>query len=117
MSENKASINDYIFLHAILLLYSLTGIFSKLASQNEFLSFKFIVFYGLALMGLFIYAILWQQVLKKLPLTTAFANKSITVVWGMFWGTMFFREKISLFMIIGAVIIIGGIYLVVTDHE
>lgn len=117
MSENKAGIKDYIFLHAILIMYSLGGVFSKSAAQHEFLSFGFILFYGLVLANLFVYAILWQQALKRLPLTTAFANKSITVVWGMLWGILFFREKISLFMIIGAAVIVFGIYLVVTDHE
>jgi hypothetical protein len=44
---------------------------------------------------LFVYAILWQQVLKKIPLTTAIANKSITIVWGMIFGLLFFEEKVS----------------------
>lgn len=117
MSDKKIGIKHYIFLHSILLLYSFTGVFSKTASQCSFLSFKFIILYGTVLLFLFLYAILWQQILKSLPLTTAFANKAITVVWGFIWGAVFFHEKISLFMIIGAAIIIFGIYLVVSDHE
>lgn len=110
-------IKNYIFLHLALLFYSLGGIFSKTAIGKAFLSPAFLFFYCLVLLILFVYAILWQQILKKMPLTTAFANKSIIMVWGMVWGNIFFQEKITLTMILGAVIIFLGICLVVTDHE
>jgi drug/metabolite transporter (DMT)-like permease len=98
-------------------MYSLGGIASKTAATQQFLSFGFFFYYGLVLLILFVYAILWQQILKKMPLTTAFSNKSITVILGMLWGALFFQEQITLKMIIGAAIIMFGIYLVVTDHE
>jgi drug/metabolite transporter (DMT)-like permease len=110
--------NGYlIFLHITLLIYSFAGIFSKLASTKQFLSFEYIFYYCLVLIILFVYAILWQQVLKKLPLNTAFANKSAVIIWGIIWGKLIFSEKITLFMLIGAVIILIGITLVVTDNE
>ena len=62
-----------------------------------------------------IYAIVWQQIIKKLPLTVAYANKAITVVWGILWGILFFDESISFFKILGAMIIIAGIVLYVTS--
>ena len=107
----------FIFLHVLLLVYSLGSICSKLAGQSEFLSIKFIVFYGLVVLDLFIYALVWQQLLKKLPLVTAYANKAITVIWGLLWGMIFFGEKITLWKIVGALIIIIGIYLVVSADE
>ena len=64
-----------------------------------------------------IYAIFWQQILKKFTLTTAFFNKAVIVIWGMIWGTLFFKEKITLNMIIGAIIVLIGISLVVKDYE
>lgn len=117
MSTKQLITKNYIFLHIVLLFYSANGIFSKMASKKLFLSAEFFYFYGLVLLNLLIYAILWQQVLKRMPLTTAFSNKSVIVVWGMLWGTLFFQERITLQMIIGAVIIFFGVYLVVTDHE
>jgi len=112
-----AKIKEYVFLHIILLFYSLNSIISKIASQNPFLSFKFIIYYGIVILNLLLYTFLWQQILKKLPLTTAFSNKSVTIIWGMIWGFIFFKEHISMKMILGSVIIIIGVYLVVTDNE
>ena len=61
----------------------------------------------LALLGL--YALGWQQVLKKLPLTTAYANKAVTIIWGIIWGLLLFGEHISIGKVIGAAFIIAGI--------
>lgn len=117
MELKQSIVKDYFLLHLILLLYSVNGVFSKLAAKSLFLTSEFFLYYGLVLFNLVIYAILWQQVLKKMPLTTAFSNKSVIVIWGMLWGALFFQEQITLQMIIGGAIISFGVYLVVTDHE
>lgn len=108
---------NFIYLHILLLIYSFTGVFSKLASSEHFLSIKFLLLYGLVIIVLIIYALFWQQILKKMTLTTAYANKSITMVWSMLWGCIFYQEKINLNMAIGALLVFIGIYFVVTDHE
>lgn len=108
---------DYLFLHASLLLYSVGSVLSKLASQEKFLSVGFVFFYGLFLMILFVYALLWQQILKRFPLTVAFANKAITILWGIVWGYLFFGEPLRLGMLLGSMIIVSGIYLVVSDDK
>lgn len=116
--EKRANkIKSFIFLHIILFVYSLGAIFSKMASKQEFLSLKFIFFYGIVLAILAFYAIMWQQVLKQMNLVTAYANKAVTVIWGLIWGTLIYKENISIFNIIGALIIIFGVYFVVTGEE
>ena len=63
-------------------------------------------------------AVGWQQVIKHLPLTTAYANKAITVVWGILLGFLLFGESITLRQFIGAAVIIVGIVLFVrADNE
>lgn len=113
----KAKLKDMLFLQAVLILYSFASVCSKLASGYEFLSSGFILWYGLVIVCLAVYALLWQQVLKRMPLTTAFANKAVTIIWGMLWGVLIFRESITPAMIIGSVVIIAGIWLVVTSDE
>ena len=103
-----------IILHIILGLYSLTGVTSKYAAGREFMSIGFLVFYGLTLLGLFIYAFAWQQVIKHMPLITAYANKGVTVIWGIIWGYFIFGEEVTVRKLIGAVIIIAGVSLIVT---
>lgn len=116
--KNKSfPFKSYVLLHSILLLYSFCSVFSKMASQQPFLSFPFVAYYGLMLAALMAYAFLWQQVLKLLPLTTAFANKAVVMVWGMLWGYFFLGEKITLAMILGAAIVFAGVVLVVSDDK
>lgn len=101
----------FIYLHILLVLYSLSAVFSKLASVEPFLSFKFCLFYGLVLFLLALYALCWQQIIKYLPLTTAYANKAVTVVWGILWGLLIFVEKLTPGKVLGAVFVICGIVL------
>lgn len=117
--KNKIShMKTIIILHIILAIYSTSTIFSKLASKQEFLSAKFCVYYALIIILLGLYAIGWQQIIKRLPLTTAFANKAVTVVWGIIWGFLFFREPITLGKIIGALMVVGGIIMyAIADGE
>ena len=114
---NKEKIMPFVQLHILLFLFSLGSVCSKIAGQAEFLSMKFIFFYGLVLVILFGYALVWQQILKKLPLVTAYANKAVTVIWGLLWGTIIFKEQITIWNILGAAIIIFGIYMVVSSDE
>ncbi len=104
-------------LNILLLVYSLISVCSKNASQCEMLSMPFIFWYGLVVVILGLYAIFWQQLIKKLPLNTAYANKAVTIVWGILWGALFFKEAITWNMILGAVIVIAGVVLVVSADE
>ena len=108
----------FLLLHVILGIYAGSSVCSKLAAQQPFLSAAFIVLYGLMLLALVTYAVGWQQVIKHLPLTTAYANKAVTVVWGILLGLAVFGEAVTPRQVIGAVIIICGIVLFVrADNE
>ena len=115
--KKKFDIKTYAVLHFILLMYSFVGVLMKLAFQQEFLSLPFLLFAGGAVAVLGIYAILWQQVLKKLPLTVAFTNKAICIAWGMLWGALFLGDTITWYKIVGSVIVFAGVVLVVSSNE
>jgi len=100
-----------ILLNVLLLVYSLSGVCSKLAAGEAFLSGRFLLFYGMVLFLMAVYAFAWQQIIKKLPLTMAYANKAVSVLWAMVWGGIFFEEKISLGKGIGAILVVSGIVL------
>lgn len=112
MKRNKRAVT-LLILHLLLMVYSFSGCFSKTAAGQPFLSLKFILLYGGTLVILAVYALGWQQIIKRLPLTTAFANKAVTVVWGIVWGTLFFGEAITPGKLAGAALIIGGVVLFV----
>lgn len=107
----------FLILHGLVFFLSLSGVLSKLASGQPFLSLPFIGLYAAEIFVLFVYAILWQQVLKHMPLTVAFSNKAVGTVWSMLWGYFLFNEVITVQMIIGAVIVLAGVLVVVTSDE
>lgn len=107
----------YFFLQLLMMFYAVGGIFSKNAANEPFLSTKYILNYGAVLLILMIYAVFWQMILKKIPLSVAMANKSTTVIWGLVYGFLFFQEKISIGNLIGAAVIIAGIVIVVSADK
>ena len=101
----------YLFLHLLLALYSISSVLSKLAAGEPFLSPRFCLCYLgiIALLG--IYAIGWQQIIKRIPLTSAYANKAASVVWGFIWGILFFQEQMTIGKLAGLLMIVAGIVL------
>ena len=114
--RNKAAIT-LLALHLLLMVYSVSGILSKTAAKSETFSWPWLILMGGVFFILAVYALGWQQIIKRLPLTTAFANKAITVVWGIVWGALFFDEAVSLGKLLGAALIIGGVVLFVKADE
>lgn len=107
----QGRLKSLFLLHLLLMVYSFSEIFSKSAAATDFLSPQFCLFYAGIIFLLGVYAVGWQQILKRLPLTTAFSNKAVTIVWGIIWGCVFFAESITLAKVIGAVLIIAGVVL------
>ena len=111
MKTAYEKIKTFILLHLMLMIYSFSGVCSKKASGTTFLSKEFCLYYGMISFLLGFYAIGWQQIIKRLPLTTAFSNKAVTIVWGLVWGLVFFQETITIGKVIGAIIVICGVVL------
>ncbi len=113
----NSKFRDYLALHGIIFLYSFAIISSKLASSFPLFSVKFFFYFSLLNFFSGIYAIFWQQIIKRIPLNTAFSTKSIGIIWGVLWGRLFFMEKVTPLMIVGSTTIIIGIILVVNADE
>ena len=105
-----------IVLHLAVFLNSFGGICSKKAALSP--DWKGTLFwYSGVLFIMAVYAVIWQQILRRLPLTTAYANKPAGLVWSMLWGRFLFHETITWKMIAAAAVICLGIYFVVTSDE
>lgn len=110
----RNGIKDYLQLIATFLIYSFAGIFSKISANQESL-FKMLLFASLELLMLGVYAIVWQQLLKKFQLTTAMAFKGVTVIFAIVWSVILFGETVNWKNIIGAILIVIGIGVVASD--
>lgn len=103
--------SQIIILLSTNLLYACVSLFTKYASQQEFMSWNYIV----GLIGAFgvmgLYAVLWQQVLKRIELSLAYMFKGTSIVFVMLLANIIFGEQITWNNIVGAIIIIIGIVL------
>lgn len=111
MNDKKFSIGAFVLLQIALFILSFGAVCSKMAGRQEFLSLPFFAFYGTLLLILFIYAILWQQVLKRISLVVAYACKGVGIIYGILWGVIFFKEEVTWKMIVGAVLVLIGVYI------
>lgn len=104
-------VKHIIALLAINVLYASTSIFSKYASSQEFLSMKYCVGIvgAIAMMGG--YAVCWQQILKRIELSTAYMFKGTSLIFIMLFAFALFGEQITIMNLIGAAVIIIGITL------
>lgn len=116
-SSGRGRSATYLLLHLLLVLYSLCSIFGKLAAGQEFMSLGFVLYYGGMILVLGLYALGWQQVIKRLPLTTAYANRAVTVVWGIVWGVLLFGERLSPQKVVGALVVLVGVALFATSPD
>lgn len=111
MNNKKFSIGAFILLQFALFIVSFGAVCSKMAGRQEFLSLPFFTFYGALILILFVYAILWQQVLKRISLVVAYACRGIGIIYAIIWGVLFFKEEITWKMIAGAVLVLIGVYI------
>ena len=113
---NAPKLGIYLVLHVMLAIYSLSSVFSKLAAGYGFMSLGFILCYGAMIACMGLYALGWQQVIKRMPLTVAYANKAVTLIWGLIWGLLLFHEQITSGKLIGAAIVLAGVVLFSLDE-
>lgn len=91
------------------MIYSTSGIISKMAAKQELLGPRFIILYGIEILILTFYALGWQQFIKRMPLSVAYANKAVTVIWGCIWGRIIFREHLTIGKIVGVLLVLCGV--------
>ena len=115
--KKKAKIKDIFILQLVIAIYTLSTVFAKFASGQEFLSFKFILFYGIEMVILGLYAIIWQQLIKKFDISVAYANKAMGLLWSIIWAILIFNDTITVKNIIGVIIVIVGTIIVNSEDE
>ena len=101
----------YIVLIGAIFIYTLSGGLLKLASQQDFASLLYLAFLSGSVAVLGIYAVLWQQIIKRMPVSDAYLFKGTAVIFGLTLAYFVFGETITIYNCIGAVIIISGITL------
>ena len=107
--KRKFQIKDILMLQIVFFIYSINSVVAKFASAQEPFSLNFILLYGLELCVLGVYALLWQQLIKRMELSVAYSNKAVVLLWAMVFGVLLFKEQITLTKVAGILLVIVGI--------
>ena len=99
----------FVNINVMFFIYSFMSVFGKLAARENEINIRFLMLYGGCLVVMVVYALLWQQIIKKLPLMVAYANKAVVIIWGLIWGYLFFGETVTLGKLAGIVMVIMGV--------
>lgn len=112
----KIGLKQIVLLQAIIVIYTISGIMAKFASAGETLE-KILLFFGLDLMFLGIYALCWQQMIKIFPLSVAYANRAMALLWSAVWAKIIFGEEIGIKQMLGIAFVILGTLIINTEKE
>lgn len=104
-----ANIVKVLFVAVTFIVYSSCSFFSKSAALSDFLSLGYILNVCGVVGALALYAVLWQKLLTWMPLNRAFLLKSSTIIIILMISHFFYGEAITVFNVLGALLIIAGI--------
>ena len=110
--KRNVRLKDILVLQAVIVLYTFSSVAAKLASGQELFSAPFLLFYLAELTILGVYALLWQQLIRKFELSVAYANRAMALLWSLLWAVVLFHDRVTVKNGIGAVLVIVGTVIV-----
>ena len=109
---DRSKVRGFLALQLLLLCYALSTVMQKLAAQQDFPSLRFLLCAAGMFFFLGVYALGWQQVLKRLPLTVAYATaKAVVFLWMVVFGVLLFHERVSPRQLLGCALLMAGVVL------
>ncbi len=105
MKKNRTARN-LLMLQAVVMLYTMATVVGKFASQAE--GAVFFLLYGAEIGILGLYAIFWQQIIKRFELSIAYANRATALLWSFLWAVLIFGERPTVKKALGIALILAG---------
>lgn len=115
VKERGVTLKNILLLQVIIIIYTISSVMAKLASSSAEEPFRMLVFLGLEFVILAIYAVLWQQMIKRFELSVAYANRAMAILWSMIWAVIFFHDEITFRNVLGVLIVLLGMVIVNLD--
>lgn len=114
--QKRITLRDILVLQVIIIIYSCSSICAKVASGQETV-LRMLMFTALEFLCLAVYALLWQQAIKKFDLSVAYANRAMVLLWSMLWAVLVFHDTITLRNILGVLLVIAGTFVINTEKN
>ena len=110
--------NVFLLAAFAVFMESLTSPCLKIGSQRyETFSIGYFFWFGLAVVILGIYAVCWQLILERIPLTTAYLRRGFSYILLFIWSMLIFHETITVRQIIGIAVISLGMIISVSEDS
>lgn len=108
--KRKLNFRDFLILQAVVIVYTASSVLGKLAavSAEGENGWGFLLLYGAEIGVLGIYAVLWQQVIRRVELSVAYANRAVALLWSLLWAVFLFGEKITPAQLLGIALVMIG---------
>ncbi len=104
--KKRITFRDLLVLQAVVVVYTFAGILGKIAAGQAAGGFFLIYCLQVAVLG--IYALLWQQVIKRFELSVAYVNRAAALAWSLLWAVLVFGEQITVKKLAGVAFVILG---------
>lgn len=105
------SIKDICELLGVNLLYALVSLLAATVARLPLFSLLFLLGVGGVFVLFGLYAIVWQQLLKRLPLSLAYMFKGTSLLFVLLLSALFLGDAVTWQNLMGAALIIVGIVL------
>ena len=104
--KKKLNLRDFAILQLVVLIYTSSTVISKIAAQSaeSGKEWTFLLLYGAEIGVLGIYALCWQQVIKRVELSVTYANRGMSLLWAV----LLFGEQITVKKLIGVGLVLAG---------
>lgn len=113
--KTKLTMKDIVILQLVVGIYTISSVVGKFASQQE--GIGFLVLYAAEIGVLGIYAILWQQMIRRFELSVAYANRAAALVWSLIWSILIFKEQVTVKQLLGIALVIVGTAVINSGKE
>ena len=111
--KRKIGWKELIAIQLVVMVYTGSTIIGKFAAgASEENVGRFLLLYGAEIGVLGIYAILWQQVIRRFELSVAYANRAVALLWSLLWAVLIFGERLTFRKVLGAGLVVAGTWVV-----
>lgn len=115
--KQTLGLGNIVLLLGVNLLYALVSLMAATVARLPLFSLLFLLGVGGVFVLFGLYAIVWQQLLKRLPLSLAYMFKGTSLLFVLLLSALFLDDAITWQNLVGAALIIVGIVLFARADE
>lgn len=117
MKSTALTYKSVVMLLGVNLLYALVSLLAATVARLPLFSSMFLLGVGGVFVLFGLYAIVWQQLLKRLPLSLAYMFKGTSLLFVLLLSALFLGDAVTWQNLVGATLIIVGIVLFARADE